>query len=102
MSSSRRPSHTQTWRAVPWWLAGAGLGLFALGCLGWQAFTWLKFGYWPDYDLRDLVEQPVRSKWLGVNEIFYWFGRWPVWLAGLLVSWGLFTVGNEEEARKNN
>ena len=86
---------------MPWWLAGAATGLFALACGGWQVFTWLKFGYWPDYDLRDLMEQPVRKKWVGLNEIFYRFGRWPVWLAGFLASWGLFIVGNEEAERKN-
>jgi hypothetical protein len=58
---------------------------------------WLKFGSWPPIDLKDLVDGQVRTKWLGLNEIFFWFGRQSAALAAVIVGW-LLALGGSEAA----
>jgi hypothetical protein len=76
-------------------LAGVCLVVAGIATFGYQAFSWLKLGQWPPIDLQDLMAGPVRSKWLGLNEILFWFGRQSAALAAVLAGWGLIVAGND-------
>lgn len=76
-------------------LAGTGLIVAGICALGYQCFTWLKSGIWPSINLRDVIDGPVHGKWLGLNEVLYWFGRQSAGIAGVLVGWLATRVGSE-------
>lgn len=61
----------------------AEVGLADIGCLvgylgavfaplcilGWQAFTWLKFGYWPPVSVVALYDKPPHLEWVGLQRL---------------------------------
>ena len=69
--------------------------LIGIGTVSYQAFGWLKHGYWAPIDIRNLTDPSAAiadSGWLGLDEILRWFGRRSVaavsFIIGVIVVWG--------------
>jgi hypothetical protein len=64
---------------VPFCLLGAFLGPMAI--LGWQAYTWLKFGFWPSLPLFAVTDAlgigRPRANWVGLQQVIEYIYGWP-------------------------
>jgi len=59
------------WTIIFW--IGVGLFLSGIGTFAYQCLTWLRFGYWPQFEFSLALDQiglgDLSTDWVGVNRI---------------------------------
>lgn len=83
-------------------LALLGAFFAPLSILGWQGFTWLKFGYWPPVPVMALATGRPHMEWVGLQQLldgfldgcplslflFFVFVGLANWLFSVAARWG--------------
>ena len=75
-------------------IVGGGFLLVGIATAGFQAYGWLKYGYWTPINLSHLGDPDrgiVNSGWIGLDEVLRWFGRQSVALVSFIIGFVLFT-----------